>query len=139
MREATRHREQLDIIVSAVDHDRLSSLARSALDRLPDMADELLSEMDRATIASADAMPAGVVRMGSTVTFRNGGEDTRRITLVYPGQADIAENKISILTPLGTALIGLAAGQSVVWKTRDGKERVLDIAEVEPPSPDAKS
>jgi regulator of nucleoside diphosphate kinase len=139
MREATRHREQLDIIVSAVDHDRLSSLARSALDRLPDMADELLSEMDRATIASADAMPAGVVRMGSTVTFRNGGEDTRRITLVYPGQADIAENKISILTPLGTALIGLAAGQSVVWKTRDGKERVLDIAEVEPPSPDAQS
>ena len=139
MREATRHREQLDIIVSAVDHDRLSSLARSALDRLPDMADELLSEMDRATLASADAMPAGVVRMGSTVTFRNGGEDTRRITLVYPGQADIAENKISILTPLGTALIGLAAGQSVVWKTRDGKERVLDIAEVEPPSPDAQS
>ena len=39
----------------------------------------------------------------------------------------------------GTALIGLAAGQSVVWKTRDGKERVLDIAEVEPPAPDAQS
>ena len=139
MREATRHREQLDIIVSAVDHDRLTSLARTALDRLPDMADELLSEMDRATVASDDAIPAGVVRMGSTVTFRNGGEDTKRITLVYPGQADIAENKISILTPLGTALIGLAAGQSVVWKTRDGKERVLDIAEVEPPSLDAQS
>lgn len=138
MREATRHREQLDIIVSVVDHDRLSSLARAALDRLPDMADELLSEMDRATVTSADAIPAGVVRMGSTVTFRNGGEDTKRITLVYPGQADIAENKISILTPLGTALIGLAAGQSVVWKTRDGKERVLDIAEVEPPAPDAQ-
>jgi regulator of nucleoside diphosphate kinase len=139
MREATKHRTQLDITVSALDHDRLTTLARTALDRLPDTAEELLSEMDRATIADAGAMPASVVRMGSTVTFRNGGDDTKRITLVYPGQADIAANKISILTPLGTALIGLAAGQSVVWKARDGKERVLDIAEVEPPALDAQS
>ncbi len=136
MREATKHRTQLDITVSAEDHDRLTSLARTALDRSPDIAEELLSEMDRATVAANEAMPADVVRMGSTVTFRNGSEDTRRITLVYPGQADIAANKISVLTPLGTALIGLAAGQSVVWKARDGKERVLDIAGVEPPAPD---
>jgi regulator of nucleoside diphosphate kinase len=137
MREATRHRTQLDITVSAEDHDRLSTLARTALDRSPDIAEELLSEMDRATVAADDALPADVVRMGSTVTFRNGNDDTRRITLVYPGQADIAANRISVLTPLGTALIGLAAGQSVVWKARDGKERVLDIADVEPPALDA--
>ena len=137
MHEATRHRAQLDIMVSAVDHDRLSGLARTVLDRAPNTAEELLSEMDRATIA--DTVPANVVRMGSTVTFRSGGEGTRRITLVYPGQADIAENRISILTPLGTALIGLAAGQSVVWNARDGKERVLEIAAVEPPADDKRS
>jgi regulator of nucleoside diphosphate kinase len=72
--------------------------------------------------------------MGSTVTFRSGSEEAKRITLVYPGEADIALNKISILTPLGTALIGLSSGQKVVWSARDGKERVLEIASVEPPA-----
>lgn len=132
MQEATKHRAQLDIVVGSTDHDRLTGLAQTALDRVPDMAEDLLAEMDRATIT--DPVPENVIRMGSSVTFRSGGE-AKRITLVYPGQADIAENKISVLTPLGTALIGLAAGQTVVWVARDGKERVLEIAAVEPPAP----
>lgn len=131
MQEATKSRDQLAILVGSTDHGRLTGLAQSALDRLPDMAEDLLAEMDRATIT--DPLPENVVRMGSTVTFRSGGE-AKQITLVYPGEADIAQNKISILTPLGTALIGLSAGQKVVWSARDGKERVLDIATVEPPA-----
>jgi regulator of nucleoside diphosphate kinase len=132
MQEATKHRAQLDILVGATDHNRLTGLAQTALDRVPEIAEDLLAEMDRATIT--DPVPENVVRMGSSVMFRSGGEEAKRITLVYPGQADIAQNRISILTPLGTALIGLAAGQSVVWIARDGKERVLEIAEVEPPA-----
>jgi regulator of nucleoside diphosphate kinase len=137
MQEATKHRAQLDILVGATDHNRLTGLAQTALDRVPDMAEDLLAEMDRATIT--DPVPENVVRMGSSVTFRSGSDDAKRITLVYPGQADIAENKISVLTPLGTALIGLAAGQTVVWVARDGKERVLEIAAVEPPAPGLSS
>lgn len=133
MQAETKHRAQLDIVVGAVDHDRLTGLAQNALDRIPEMAEDLLAEMDRATIT--DPVPENVVRMGSSVTFRSGSEEAKSIVLVYPGQADIAQNKISILTPLGTALIGLAAGQSVVWIARDGKERVLEIAAVEPPAP----
>lgn len=132
MQEATKLRDQLAIHVAAVDHGRLTGLAQSALDRIPDMAEDLLAEMDRATIT--DPLPGNVVRMGSTVTFRSGSEEAKRITLVYPGEADIALNKISILTPLGTALIGLSSGQKVVWSARDGKERVLEIASVEPPA-----
>jgi regulator of nucleoside diphosphate kinase len=137
MQEATKTRAQLDIVVGSTDHDRLTGLAQTALDRVPDMAEDLLAEMDRATIT--DPVPENVVRMGSSVTFRSGSDDAKRITLVYPGQADIAENKISVLTPLGTALIGLAAGQTVVWVARDGKERVLEIAAVEPPAPGLSS
>jgi regulator of nucleoside diphosphate kinase len=131
MQEATKPRDQLAIHVASTDHGRLTGLAQSALDRVPDMAEDLLAEMDRATIT--DPLPQDVVRMGSTVTFRSGSEE-KRITLVYPGEADIAQNKISILTPLGTALIGLSSGQKVVWSARDGKERVLEIASVEPPA-----
>jgi regulator of nucleoside diphosphate kinase len=137
MQEATKHRTQLDIVVGSTDHGRLTGLAQTALDRVPDMAEDLLAEMDRATIT--DPVPENVVRMGSSVTFRSGGDEAKRITLVYPGQADIAENKISVLTPLGTALIGLAAGQTVVWIARDGRERVLEIAAVEPPAPGLSS
>ena len=132
MQEATKPRDQLAILVGSTDHGRLTGLAQSALDRVPDMAEDLLAEMDRATIT--DPLPENVVRMGSTVTFRSGSEEAKRITLVYPGEADIAQNKISILTPLGTALIGLSAGQKVVWSARDGRERVLEIASVEPPA-----
>lgn len=133
MQEATKHRAQLAIVVGSTDHDRLTGLAQTALDRMPEMAEDLLAEMDRATIT--DPVPETVIRMGSAVTFRSGSEAARRITLVYPGEADIAQNKISILTPLGTALIGLSSGQSVVWVARDGRERVLEIAAVEPPAP----
>ncbi len=133
MQEATKSRDQLAILVGSTDHGRLTGLAQSALDRTPDMAEDLLAEMDRATVT--DPVPGNVIQMGSTVTFRSGSEEAKRITLVYPGEADIAQNKISILTPLGTALIGLAAGQKVVWSARDGKERVLEIATVEPPLP----
>lgn len=132
MQEVAKNRAQLAIVVGAVDHDRLTGLAQNALDRIPEMAEDLLAEMDRATIT--DPVPEDVVRMGSNVTFRSGSDAAKSITLVYPGQADIAQNKISILTPLGTALIGLTAGQSVVWIARDGKERVLEIAAVEPPA-----
>lgn len=132
MQEATQPRDQLAILVGSTDHGRLTGLAQSALDRIPDMAEDLLAEMDRATVT--DPVPENVVQMGSTVTFRSGNEEAKRITLVYPGEADIAQNKISILTPLGTALIGLSSGQKVVWSARDGKERVLEIASVEPPA-----
>ena len=46
--------------------------------------------------------------MGSTVIFRSEDGETRRVTLVFPGQADISKGKISILTPVGAALIGLS-------------------------------
>lgn len=122
------------LLVSDADHDRLTGLARAFLDRAPDTAEELLSEMDRAVITTAAAMPADVVRMGSVVTIHAVGGDSQRITLVYPGEADIAENRISVLTPMGTALIGATMGHVVCWSSRGGRELSVTIEAVDTPA-----
>ncbi|MGE4220316.1 MAG: nucleoside diphosphate kinase regulator [Alphaproteobacteria bacterium] len=121
------------ILISNRDYERLSDLARGALDRTPEVAEELQNEMDRADIVPVAALPADTVRMGSTVAFRNGSDPRREVTLVFPGEADIAAGRISILTPIGTALIGLSAGQSIRFAARDGRERELTVLAVEQP------
>ncbi len=53
------------------------------------------------------------------------------MTLVFPGEADIAKGKISVLTPIGAALIGLSASQSIDWTSRDGRIHRLTVESVE--------
>lgn len=133
MRQNIKQRREHEIVVSQNDHERLTGLAESSLDRLPDIAEELLKEMDRAKVAPLSRIPATVIRMGSTVTFRSGDGEVKTVTLVYPGKADIAEGKISILTPVGAALIGLREGQSVAWTSRAGRQLEFEIVSVEAP------
>ena len=131
MREDQTNRPMPRIVVSESDHDRLTDLATAALDRLPETAQELLDEMERAEVVGAPAVPANVVRMGSTVTFQPDGGRKRRVTLVFPAAEDIAESRISVLTPIGTALIGLSEGQSIEWSARDGRRHQLTVLAVE--------
>lgn len=119
------------IIVSDVDQERLSGLAQAAMDRAPDVANVLMAEMDRATVLDASAVPATVVRMGSTVRFRSDDGKERRVKLVFPVDADIAAGRISVLTPVGAALIGLSEGQSIVFTSRDGREHGLTVLAVQ--------
>jgi regulator of nucleoside diphosphate kinase len=124
------------IVVSKSDHDRLTDLATAALGRLPETAQELLDEMARAEVVGAPSVPANVVGMGSTVTFQSEDGRKRRITLVFPVAEDIAESRVSVLTPIGTALIGLSEGQSIEWSARDGRRHQLTVLAVErPPAP----
>jgi regulator of nucleoside diphosphate kinase len=125
------NRRKPNIVVSHRDQDSLTTLATGAMTRFPEVAEELLFEMDRAEIVAPDAVPASVVQMGSWVVFSTDDGQTRRHRLVFPGDADIAAGKISILTPIGTALIGLSEGQSIAWETRDGRMRRLTVVRVE--------
>jgi regulator of nucleoside diphosphate kinase len=122
-----------EIVVGGTDHARLTSLANAAFDTVPDTAEELLSELDRARIVADEAVPQDVVRMGSMVEFESEG-DRKRVTLVFPPEADIAAGKVSVLTPVGAALIGLATGQSIAWTARDGSSHALTIRAVEQPN-----
>lgn len=131
MRDAVRNRSVPNIIVGDTDHDRLTSLATAALERLPEVASELLAEMDRAEIVPVDRVPTNVVRMGSTVTFRSDDGQVRTATLVYPVDEDSDAHKLSVMTPVGAALIGLAETQSISWTARDGRRHELTVVKVE--------
>jgi regulator of nucleoside diphosphate kinase len=130
MHQEASERWMPTLIVSDVDRERLSRLAIAAMDRIPEIADELLSEMERATVVDGASIPPNVVQMGSTVEFESNDGQRRRVKLVFPAEADISQGKISILTPVGTALIGLTEGQSIMWTTRDGREQELAVLSV---------
>ena len=132
MRDVVRTRSVPQIIVSTADHERLTDLATASLERLPEVANELLAEMDRARVVEEPAVPANVVRMGSTVTFRSDDGHTRTLKLVYPVDESLDEHRISVMTPVGAALIGLAEGQSISWTARDGKDHRLTVTKVTP-------
>ncbi|RCS23100.1 nucleoside diphosphate kinase regulator [Phyllobacterium salinisoli] len=123
------------IIVSDIDYKRLTNLASGAQSQFAEVAEELQAELDRAKVVPAISVPADVVQMGSTVEFRSDNAQQRRVTLVFPGEADIAQNRISILTPIGAALIGLSIGQSIMWTARDGRKHELTVVQVEQPEP----
>jgi regulator of nucleoside diphosphate kinase len=95
-----------------------------------DAADDLNYELDRATLVRDDALPADIVRMGSTVTFRLDGGEHSSARLVYPEQADADAGRVSILTPLGTALLGLRTGQSLRWRFRGGATQLVEVVAV---------
>lgn len=132
MQHAIKERPPPRIVVAESEHSRLTGLAEAALGRVPEVAGSLLAGMDRAVVTQPSRLPADVVRMGSEVTLE-GHDGPQRIALVYPGDADIAAGRISVLTPLGAALIGARAGQSVAWSTRDGRRLAARIAAVLPP------
>lgn len=122
------------IAVTDRDHESLSVLANAALKAFPDVADELLGELERARIVPERSIKPTVVRMGSVLTYRTPGGADRTMTLVYPAQADISLGRVSVLTPIGTALIGLSEGQSIEWTDRAGKRHVLTVVTVGAPN-----
>jgi regulator of nucleoside diphosphate kinase len=134
MRDVVRSRSVPQIIVSNADYERLTDLASASLHRLPEVAQELLDELDRAQIVSEDDVPANVVRMGSTVTFKSDDGQTRTMTLVYPVDESLDAHRISVMTPIGAALIGLGVGQSIYWPGRDGKQHQLTVIKVAAPA-----
>ena len=119
------------ITLSTEDYERLSALAHAARSRMPDLASDLAEEIDRADVLANTRHLQHVVCMNCEVEFR---DDTtgkvQKVTLVYPDEADILKRQVSVLTPVGTALIGLREGQSMIWQTPSGETRQLTVLAV---------
>lgn len=120
-----------EIFVLASDAERLELIA----DRLPasalDCKNGLLDELARAAIVEADELPARVVTMNSTVRFEViAPKEEFCLTLVYPVDLNTAPNQISVLTPIGTALLGMAEGSVIEWPRRDGQTVLVRVLEV---------
>ena len=125
-----RHRKP-SIAMTRSDHDALARLAEAISGKNPEVADQLFEELERARVVADLHLRPNVVRMGSTLRFTTDAGEDRTVTLVFPGEADIAAGKVSVLTPIGAALIGLSAGQSIDWTGRDGRVHRLTVENVE--------
>jgi regulator of nucleoside diphosphate kinase len=122
------------ITLSSEDYERLALLARAAEGSMPELISVLTGELDRAHVL-AQGRPEQTVCMGSEIAFRDDSSGKiETVTLVYPAEADISRRRISVMTPVGTALIGLSVGDSITWETRNGDRGLLTVLEVREPS-----
>jgi len=120
------------ITLSRTDHDRLLGLAEAMETRNPTFSETMIAELERANVVEDKALPAKVVRMGSTLSYTADEGEPQKVTLVFPVEADIEKGKISVTTPVGTALIGLSVGQSIDWTDRSGKSHRLKVVAIHP-------
>lgn len=133
--EITRTRTEPPVTLDAALVERLQGMAMAIMERTPEVAERLLQEIDRSQLAPSGEVPPDVVTIGSRVTFiDNSTRQEQTVTVVFPPDADIAERRISVLTPIGAALIGLGSGASISWETRTGQTRELTVADVSPPT-----
>jgi regulator of nucleoside diphosphate kinase len=116
------------IIVTDRDFWPLSALVRSrtaSFTRDKEHIDKLEEELARSVPVPASELPAGVVTMHSRVRVRDLGTDAARTyTLVFPHEADLSSGRLSVLAPLGTALLGYRQGDEIVWAMPGGLRRV---------------
>ena len=121
---------QTPIIITRVDLQRLERLLDS-LEEYGPGAEALEQELARAQVVGHDEVPAGVVTMNSRVHCREeaSGKDYH-LTLVYPQDAG-GEGRVSILAPVGSALLGLSVGQHIDWPAPGGKQLKLTLLAVE--------
>lgn len=118
------------ITLHRTDHDRLYRLAEAFAARNPGIAEELLTELDRAKVVAKPEQTRGSVAIGSVVRYATESGEQRTVTLTYPANADIEQGRISVMTPIGIALLGLTKGQSMNWTGRDGKSNRLTVMDV---------
>ena len=116
------------LIISSRDLARLEALLDSpVLSRHP-AAIALMDELNRAEVLPPERVPADVVTMHSRV----GGQDIATgedhvLTLAYPNEADVEKGRVSVLAPVGSALLGLSVGQSIEWEAPGARTLKLRV------------
>jgi len=122
------------IFITQSDLGRLQQLidsSKGSRHRDKPQLDSLQIELDRAVVVDSKAIPRDVVTMNSRVRVRD--LDTQEefvCQVVFPGDADLKKNRISVLAPIGTALLGYSAGSTIEWKV-PSRMRHIYIMEVE--------
>jgi regulator of nucleoside diphosphate kinase len=118
------------IYLRTSDASLLESIVAAAGERDAAGAALLDEELERATIVEDDALPPKTVALDSRVRFRDETGAVREVTLVVPSKVEIEEGKVSVLSPVGSALIGLGVDDDIDWPMPGGKVRrwrVLDV------------
>ena len=126
-----RSKKESSLVISETDYQRLIQLIEK--NDTP-AAESLEAEISRAEIVKRKGFPVDAVSMDSTVTFIDlDSDEEKTISLVYPVDANVDEMKISVLSPVGSALIGLRIGGNIKWPVPQGKIRRLKVVAVQQP------
>ena len=113
------------IVLGDVDVARLEMIADERGAHPVAAAAQLRAELARARVVPARKLPSDVVAMNASISCVDERTGTaRRLTLVYPHEADIARGRVSVLSPVGMALLGLRVGQSIEWPAPAGALRL---------------
>lgn len=120
------------ITLLSSDFEKINALISNASSReSAEVLEYLERELGRADIVEHKDLPSNIVTMHSTVVYSGSeSENNRTIKLVYPHEANIDEGKISILTPIGAALIGMHTDEKITWHTPRREERILHVINV---------
>ena len=121
----------IKIIVNRLDYDRIKKCIKDAKQFKSiskKESENLLQELESAEILEPEAIPSNVVTMNSVVkmSFVNTRKQIQ-FQIVYPNQANIRENKISILSPIATALIGYKVGDEIEWIIPAGLTKIVSM------------
>ena len=121
------------IFITEKDKTKLQKLINEAKEFHPGSEaylNNLELELDRAQLVSSEKIPHNVITMNSKVLLRDMDSGEEMIyTLVYPNEANLMEDKISVLAPVGTAIIGLREKDAIDWKVPSGMVR-LEVKEI---------
>lgn len=121
---------QPDIIISESDAEKLDELLAKVSQKDFPGKGNLEKELDRATIVPSSQIPENLVTMNSRVRFKDVNSDKSfTMTLVYPKNAG-QENTVSVLAPMGSALLGLSVGQQISWPKPAGGVMTVEIEEI---------
>jgi regulator of nucleoside diphosphate kinase len=105
--------------------------ADAALLGMMRLNEALRRELDRAIVVSSEAVPADVATMNSQVRYTDETDGvTRTVALVFPPAARGGSAMVSVLSPVGSALLGLSAGQTIEWEFPDGSRHKIKLEEV---------
>lgn len=123
-------RKKPSITVSSLDLERLEALIETTPDQAFPGKAALLDELGRATVLEPEQMPPDVVTMNSTVRF-SVADSAREfeLTLAYPKDAG-GEGRISVLAPVGSALLGLSVGDALDWSLPDGHATTVRVSAI---------
>ncbi|MGC6388540.1 nucleoside diphosphate kinase regulator [Ewingella sp. S1.OA.A_B6] len=119
------------LTINELDAERLDTLLAKPTYANNPVAEALNEELDRAEILPPQDMPADVVTMNSKVRFTEGKEGEEHIrTLVYPAALKDTDEQLSVMAPLGAALLGLRVGSNITWTMPNGKESRIEVLEL---------
>lgn len=121
------------IIITDRDKERLGYVVEAWMGRPPfaDMADFLDEELARAEVVPSEAIEPTVATMNSRVEFADPATGQRRcVTIAYPDQTDPRAERVSVLSPVGAALLGLTEGQEMTWQASDGRSGRVALLKV---------